>query len=298
MPIVRPELSVCVATRGEPAVVAAFLNQMCGLRSQRPWELLLVHNAPQAPSEAVIRQHAGGLNLHLLHEPHPGKSRSLNRALAAAAGDLLVFTDDDVVHPADWLERLTAAAEAHPEAEVFGGRVIPDGEVPAWIRRSANLQGLLLCAQDLGPISRPYPPGAYPFGPNFAVRRKIVESRQARWPEDLGPGTSLPIGDEYGFLARISAPDANDRLFVPDAVVHHRVPTRYLSFRGALRRSLQAGIAAGRLHRRHGPIRGSQPAKRAMQRLVGLRSLRELTCVTARAFGVICGRYLVSPRRP
>ena len=47
---------------------------------------------------AIVARHQIGYTapLHLLREPVAGKSRAIARALAAASGDILAFTDDDV----------------------------------------------------------------------------------------------------------------------------------------------------------------------------------------------------------
>ncbi len=45
----------------------------------------------------------------------------------AAASDYVVYMDDDVRLPADWLGKLGACAEAYPEAGVWGCRVVDEG---------------------------------------------------------------------------------------------------------------------------------------------------------------------------
>lgn len=286
-----PVFSLCVATLGVPSRLEPFLDSLAGLRVSEPWEILLVFNTVAAPPPlAALRGPAGRLPLTLLHEPRPGKSRALNRALAAARGEWLVFTDDDVTHDPEWLNRLRGAALAQPWARVLGGRIEPRGEAPAWIRHSANLQPLMLVRHDLGAVPCRYPPGQYPFGPNLAVARRAVEQAGARWPEAVGPGTSLPVGDEAMFLAQVSGPNDDARAYVPDALVFHAVESSYFRLDQALRRAFLAGVAAGRVAARFGAATGTRPARRIAARIRGLRSARELLCVCARAAGVLWGR--------
>lgn len=285
-------ISLCVATRGDTDRLASFISSIQELKVSSPWEMILVHNSPLEIPDLLLKA-AAGLPLLILHEPQPGKSRSLNRAIKAAKGQLLVFTDDDVQHCPDWLDRLSAAAELNSWASVFGGRIVPRGSVPTWIRRSSNLQSILLCEQNLGVRERRYPQGLYPYGPNMAVRRSAMEKSGALWPESIGPGTSLPVGDEYGFLAQISKPNEDDRLYVPDAIVYHNVASRYFSPVGAVSRSFRCGFAAGKMDARFGRAKKIPKLQRVVERLRGLRSPLEFACVIVRALGVSIGRYLI-----
>jgi glucosyl-dolichyl phosphate glucuronosyltransferase len=60
----------------------------------------------------------------------PPFSRARNRAVYAARGDYLVWTDDDVVVDPNWLAAYVAAFRRRPEAAVFGGPVFPRYEPP------------------------------------------------------------------------------------------------------------------------------------------------------------------------
>ncbi len=61
------------------------------------WEVMVVNNQCSDSTDAVIARHAAHLPIRRLVEPRPGLSHSRNCAVAAARGDLLVWTDDDVL---------------------------------------------------------------------------------------------------------------------------------------------------------------------------------------------------------
>lgn len=282
------DASLCVASAGDARRLQRFADGLRGLRTQADWELLLVLNGAGVSTLEATRALLAGLPARVLCEPVPGKSRALNKALAEARGELLVFTDDDVTPEPQWLERLVAAARAHPGARVLGGRILPRGEVPRWVRESSNLQQLLASIHDLGPDDRAYGPGAYPIGPSMAVRRAALGD--ARWPEQLGPGTRCPVGDETVFLSAISASAAADRRYVAGAVVHHEVSAQYFGLAAAVKRTYLGGYVGGLCARRG----TDEPdlAGRGARRLAGLRSARELACVASRALGFFRGRFL------
>lgn len=48
--------------------------------------------------------------VHKFEEQIPGKSRCLNKMIAASSGEYLLFTDDDVVVPNDWIDRMVSSA--------------------------------------------------------------------------------------------------------------------------------------------------------------------------------------------
>jgi hypothetical protein len=286
-------LSVCMATLGRPDRLAAFFRSFDGVRLPVPCEVILVLNTARPPDLAGLLPAQPAYALRTLIEPVPGKSRALNRALDAAQGELLVFTDDDVEFDPAWLERLWSAAREHSQVPVFGGAVRTRGEVPDWIRRSVNLQGILLSEHVLGDAPLRYGGGRYPFGPNLAVRRSAVLGAHARWREDVGPGTRLPVGDEGEFLAQISPPHAPDRLYVPDAVVWHHVERGYFGLATAARRTFQNGLAAGRISAAYGSAPNPRSvAAQSVDRLRQIASAQELVCNVTRALGYFIGRYL------
>ena len=68
---------------------------------------------------------------HISFAPGPGPAAKRNAAWRAArAPDLVAFTDDDCRPPADWLERLLAAAARHPGAVVQGATRPDPDEAP------------------------------------------------------------------------------------------------------------------------------------------------------------------------
>ncbi len=288
-------LSVCVASRGDQQALRRLTSALCAQTTLVPWELILVINGRgPAPGDDDIFIRLP-FSCRVSYEVRPGKSHALNMAISCAAGELLIFTDDDVVPRRDWLAQLVIAASSHTEANIFGGRVEPLGEVPTWIGRSSNLQQALLCAHHLGETDRVYEWGQYPIGPNMAVRRETILGSQARWPDTVGPGTVLPVGDEARFLCQMSAAGARNRYYIAGARVSHLVDGRYLPLQSAVRRVFQVGLSAGLLGAERPDTFSQRPARllahAALARIFGLHSFRELICVIARATGVLLGRY-------
>lgn len=281
------DVSFCVATLGDPDHLAVFARSLGMMRGSTRWELLVCLNGRGVERMREVEAALSGLPVRLVLEPQPGKSRALNRLLPLARGELLAFTDDDADLPPEWLQNLVAAAGRHPEARVFGGKVLASGVVPEWIRRSYNLHEILTTQHDLGDLEAVYAPGRYPVGPNMAIRRAALGT--ARWPEKLGPGTTCPVGDETGFLSQLSTPAASDRIYVPSLAVRHEVEPGYFRLRAAWRRCYFGGYTGGRFHQTH-PAAETYLGRKAAQRIRRIASVREFTCVAARTLGFFQGR--------
>lgn len=284
-----PRISICLAVRPQGWPAAQALYRRLAEQTRMPdWEMITVINGNDAPSSASGEE--TDPRHRVFTTPQAGKSHALNQAMRVARGELILFTDDDVVPHAGWLDAYAQALHDHPEACIFGGPVRAIGAVPGWITRSRNLQTILLSAHELPAGTAAYPPGQYPIGPNMAVRRDIAQQHDAAWPTWLGPGTRLPVGDELGFLSQISAAAARDRRYLADAIVEHRCQPAHLHTLGAMRRAHLGGLAAGRLaplvRARSGSASTSQTTRPRAP-----ASLRELLCVLSRALGVAWGRF-------
>jgi hypothetical protein len=128
----------------------------------------------------------------------------------------------------------------------------------------------------------------------MAVRRSALDG--VRYPEDMGPGTRLPVGDEGGLLAQVSSPEAANRIYVASAVVAHDVKVDNVTFGAALQRSYAQGMAQARVRIAVVPPEtgGPRPSliRLVLTRIRASTSLREFLCTCARHAG-----YLRESRR-
>jgi GT2 family glycosyltransferase len=85
-------------------------------------EVIVVDNRPNA---ATARRVAGQFpSVRIVDEPRPGLSFARNTGIRHATGEIIVATDDDVVVPADWIEKLLEPfVDAHVQAVT--GQVLP-----------------------------------------------------------------------------------------------------------------------------------------------------------------------------
>lgn len=293
-----PAISVVLSTRNRADSLARLLDGLARQVDAPRFEVIVADNGSTDGTPDLLRRGHPGLDLRSVRVDTPGKGRALNAALRLARGELVVFTDDDVEPDPRWLAELFAGARRYADCAVFGGRIdVNRAAVPAWVRRSHNLMGLLTTEHRPADADAVYGYGRYPFGPNMAVRLERLRGLDRPYPEDMGPGTALPVGDESAFFLRLSPPEAADRRYLAAARVFHAVDDAHTGLGSALRRSLQQGRAQGRLGI---PVLPADPnaagsadarsfARAALARIRACGSLRELLCVAVRHVGYVRG---------
>jgi GT2 family glycosyltransferase len=121
-----PHISVVVPTRNRAQRLEALLASLAEQEGP-PFEVIVVDNASSDRTLAVVGEaDATDAHVRAIHLPQPmGPAIARNRGWRSARGELVVFTDDDVVAQPGWLEAIAAAHERDPEA-VIQGRTEPD----------------------------------------------------------------------------------------------------------------------------------------------------------------------------
>lgn len=238
------KLSVLIATRNRAESLRGVLDHL--RRQSIPatdWEVVVVDNGSNDHTAMVLEEAAKGLPLLTLFENQPGKNRALNKALDVAKGDLVVFTDDDVIPEENWLNELMSASERWRGYGVFGGPVTPvfPRETRQWLRECdlLYLQSWAFTRFSPNCPEGPLPPSKRPFGPNYAVRREAIGTM--RFCENIGPqGVNYAMGSETEFLIRL-VNQGHRCVYVPSAKVQHVLEPRQVDLGWLQGRSFRAG---------------------------------------------------------
>lgn len=116
-------VSIVIATCNRPDDLRRCLRAIRQQRTSRPIEIIVVDNRPGAssPTRAVVAEFD---SIVRIDEARPGLSYARNAGFAAATGEIVIATDDDVTMPAGWIERLLAPF-ARPEVMAVTGHVLP-----------------------------------------------------------------------------------------------------------------------------------------------------------------------------
>ena len=219
-------ITVAICTWNRASLLAQTLTAMTELRVPEgtTWELIVVDNNSTDDTPATISGFAGRLPIRRVFEPTPGHCNARNRAIAEAAGEYLIWTDDDVLVEPSWLEAYVEGFRRHPSAAFFGGVINPwfPNDPPEWLRRGFDHVATAYAALDHGPEEVPLVSGRFPFGANMAFRTR--DQRAFPYDPSLGrrPGGMLS-GDESDVFRRMAAQGLTG-WWVPGSKVRHYIP--------------------------------------------------------------------------
>jgi glycosyltransferase involved in cell wall biosynthesis len=115
-----PRISVIIPAWNEAVRVERLLQALAAQTLDSSlFEVIVIDNGSTDGTADAARK----VPVTVLEEPQPGSYRARNAGLAQVRGEYVAFTDADCTPAPDWLERALAAAEADPEAGLFGGRI-------------------------------------------------------------------------------------------------------------------------------------------------------------------------------
>ena len=220
------KVTVAVCTWNRADLLDKTLTQMCSLRIPAgvEWELLVVNNNCTDRTDQVIESYENKLPIRRLFEGKPGKSNACNLAVNETKGNILLWTDDDVLVDPGWIEAYLAAAWKFPNMAFFGGMIDPWYEVPPpkWFVRNLKYFGKVVALRDFGSEIRPLASHERVIGANMAFRSEIQRQYQYDALLSTRPGRHASCED-HELIDRMRA-DGKEGLWVANAEVKHFIP--------------------------------------------------------------------------
>jgi len=220
-----PTISVVICTRGRPDELALCLEALCR-QHLPPFEIIVVDNAPlDGTTERLVRERFS--NCRYLQEPLPGLDRARNLGIEAAVGELVVFTDDDVIPEPGWLSAVASVFARQPHVMAVTGLVLPAAlDTPAQLqfeRYSGFGRG---CQRQWFTAGGRFTPrldhhnaGRFGTGANMAFRRRLLREIGLFDPA-LDVGTATGGGGDIEMFFRVLQAGFT-LVYEPAAVVRH-----------------------------------------------------------------------------
>jgi glucosyl-dolichyl phosphate glucuronosyltransferase len=217
-------VSVAICTWNRARLLDQTLSQFMALQAPQrvDWELLVVNNRCTDTTDEVIAKYRAKLPIRRLYEDNAGKSHAANLAVKESAGELILWTDDDVLVGPQWLKAYVEAAHAYPQAAFFGGEVHPwfEKTPPGWIARHMHrlwcvfAQRIATPAQN-APIQADY----LPLGANMGMRKEFLGP--APFDVKLGPLSGDKFGGEETRVLEELLRRGHHGVWVKDAAIRH-----------------------------------------------------------------------------
>ena len=227
--------TVVIATRDRPELLKDALEALN--RVLRPGDGVIVVDSASKDA-AAISQIAYEAGAAVIRCDVPGSSRARNAGWRAASTDVVVFTDDDCLPRAGWLEALETAFDGAPTASFVTGRILPEftGSPRARLHLAVTSREASTVfngdddAADVG------------HGANMAWRKRALEDLGG-FDEGMGPGTALRAAEDVDAFWR-ALTRGGSGVFEPGAIVAHR---QWRSRAHHLRVCVGYGVGSGAL---------------------------------------------------
>lgn len=190
------------------------------------YEIVLVNNMSTDNTEAECKRFENdypNVDFRYFVETNQGLSFARNRGIKESQGETLVFLDDDSYIQEGYLNNLQKHLEAHPNADAFGGKILPvfeSGEAPKWL---SKWNYSWVSAIDMGDKVCPFKGKAFPIGANMGIRRSMI-SEIGLFNTQLGRSKKNLMGGEEKDLFERIRNHGGSIYYFPDVVVHHVIP--------------------------------------------------------------------------
>ncbi|MBF0503856.1 MAG: glycosyltransferase [Candidatus Omnitrophica bacterium] len=219
-------LTIIIATYNRcymlPRVFNSILNQK--VNETFDFEILLADNNSTDQTRQIVESFLPQFKnkLHYLFEPQRGKAFAVNKAIKESRGDILVFTDDDVVADESWLLNIVECFRKH-NCDGLGGRILAEypKHAPRWVKDNADILTGPIVLYDYGMNIIPFAKPMHEFlGANFAFKKSLfMEYGFVR--TDIGPGRGT-LGEDTELINRFLK--AGKKLYYcGNAVIWHPV---------------------------------------------------------------------------
>jgi GT2 family glycosyltransferase len=210
--------TVVICTRDRTDDLRRCLDSLCPTLPQGA-DVLIVDNAPPDDATAeLVRAYPVGYVV----QPRKGLNAARQLGATRASGEIVIYTDDDVVVGPDWV-RAMVAPFADPEVSAVTGAVLPlELQTPAQNRFEAYGgfgRGFMLERYSVENIT-PLAAAKVGAGANMAIRRELL-LKLGLFEALLDSGTAAKSGgDTYAFYRLLAC--GHTVVYQPHAMVRHR----------------------------------------------------------------------------
>jgi len=208
-----PDVAVIICTRNRAEHLAEMLPSLVGLYipTDLSVDAIIVDNGSTDATQAVIAETTRNCRwVRSIIEEKPGLSNARNAGIESTSAPIVLFTDDDVRIPADWLAGMTQMFSDQDTHIVQGHVVLSESILLPWMEefhRSA-------LGEFTGDEAKTV------IGANFGFRR-IAWERVGGFDPRFGSGTAIGFGDDTLFGHQVRRQFGDVAIYSGAPIVHH-----------------------------------------------------------------------------
>lgn len=270
------DFSIIICTRHRPKHLAATLATVKEilLPANSALELVVVDNGPSQDTANVVEDFSreSTFDVVLENATVPGLSNARNAGIAIARGEVILFTDDDVRLPRNWLGEMTRPISMG-EADIVAGRlVLPQSRTRPWLE-NIHRELLSISPNTISDFERQ----PTIIGGNFAFHKRVLEN-VCGFDERIGPGRFHGGGEDELFAWQAHNAGYRVVLCTTADVEHHFDESRFTR-ESFIQTAINRGRGNAWIMRQHYGRRVALPRTRANLlkcKLLGYRSLGRL----------------------
>jgi len=220
-------VSIVVCTRNRAADIRETLQSLSEIDCPQEFsvEILVIDNGSTDDTQAVLQE----LGIRSFVAPIPGVARARNAGIANATGDPVVFVDDDLRFPKDWLVDILAEFERGADAVAGAIRLAPHLLRPWMTAKHREMLGSTELYDETGEVGL--------HGGAMAFRKRVFE-RVPTFDEELGVGA---IGSSEEQLFAHQLQEAGFYIAANKSPVEHHCSPDLLKHENLVRRSFNVG---------------------------------------------------------
>ncbi|MBR0536111.1 MAG: glycosyltransferase [Clostridia bacterium] len=159
----------------------SFLEKLC-LKTDA---VVVNQNCPEGKAKETLRN---GVDVNIISTPEKGLSRSRNKLLENATGEVCIIGDDDVEYLDGYLEAVRQAYEKYTDADIIIFRFTHEKGKETRVRYTEDIK---VSMQSISKFS----------SVEITFKRESVLKAGLGFNNNIGLGTAFPSGEENAFLA-------------------------------------------------------------------------------------------------
>ncbi len=202
-------VSVIIPTFNGASRIGKCLDALMNQTSSREVEILVINDGSTDDTQSVVARYCG---VSLIHQLNAGPAAARNRGALSARGSIILFTDDDCVPTAQWVEKMI---EPFQDPDLVGTkgtyRTVQESMIARFVQAEYEDR---------------YRPMAWLSRIDF-IDTYSAAFRRDRFLEMNGYDTSFPLAcaEDVELSYRMSARGWKMK-FVADAIVYHTHPDK------------------------------------------------------------------------